>query len=75
MLLYQHTQGHYLAVAPHMRFAPAAGYALCFDGHNVPDVICRAYVTEHGGNVIDDVDTIVLSDEPRRRCTAAAHAC
>lgn len=74
MLLYQHSCGHYLAVTPAMRFKPTAGYALCFDGRNVPELICRAFVDEHGGQIINEQDVIELSDERRRRPAIRQHA-
>ncbi len=74
MLLYQHAQGHYLAVTPAMRFKPTAGFALCFDGRNVPDLICRAFVDQHGGEIIREQDVIELSDNFRRRPTTLEHA-
>lgn len=67
MLLYQHAHGHYLAVTPAMRFKQAAGYILCFDGRNVPELICRAFVDEHGGQIIGEQDIIELSDDRRQR--------
>ncbi len=53
MLLYQHTSGHYLAVAPDYEFAACYGYSQCFAGRNVPDIICQAFIRESGGFVID----------------------
>lgn len=75
MLLYQHASGHYLAVTPSMRFKPAAGFTLCFEGRNVPDLICRAYVAEHGGQLVHEADSIVLSNDPAPLTARTAPAC
>lgn len=60
MLLYRHTQGHYLAVPVALRFAPGCGYLICFDGRDVPAVICAAFIRESGGQILDITDTIEL---------------
>ncbi len=67
MLLYQHARGHYLAVTPSLRFPAGAGYKPCFEGRNVPDIICNAFVREHGGNIVKDDDVIELNACSARR--------
>ncbi len=49
MLLYRDPNDHYLAVPPKLRFVPTNGYELCFQGREVPAVICAAFIREHGG--------------------------
>ncbi len=66
MLLYRHEEGHYLAVPPAWRFEAAAGYACCFAGEDVPDIICQAFIRESGGYALRGDDVIALQDDARR---------
>lgn len=49
MLLYKDRNDQYLAVPPSLRFAAVNGYRRCFNGRDVPDVICAAFIRESGG--------------------------
>ena len=51
MLLYATPQAHYLAVPLKARFE-APGYAPCFGGRDVPEVICQAFIRESGGQAL-----------------------
>ena len=52
MLLYKDPTNRYLAVPPELRFAATNGYQRCFEGADVPDVICAAFIHEHGGQFL-----------------------
>ena len=73
MLLYQHADGHYLVVPPSMRFAPAGGYSICFDGQDVPDVICAAYLRESGGSLLRESDEIEMRGPTEWGVSARPH--
>lgn len=79
MLLYRHSSGRYLAVPVGWRFTPSAGYTLCFDGQDVPDIICAAYIRESGGHAVREAEVIELRDEtaavrPRQSCARPLQA-
>ncbi|MGJ8668570.1 MAG: hypothetical protein ACSHXK_03680 [Oceanococcus sp.] len=52
MLLYKDKKEHYVAVKAEYEFAACYGYQACFDGKDVPNIICEAYIREYGGFVI-----------------------
>lgn len=72
MILYQHDDGYYLAVPPRWCFRPGAGYCICFDGQDVPDIICAGFIRESGGYALHEAEVIELNDEPASRWRANA---
>lgn len=54
MLLYRDCRNRYLAVPRSLQFAATNGWSVCFEGRDVPEVICAAFVREHGGMLVRD---------------------
>ena len=66
MLLYKNPQNTYLAIAENLGCARIQGFEPCFNGQDVPDIICQAYIRDYGGWVVRDVDEC-CSDPPCRQ--------
>ena len=52
MLMYLDPHDHYVAVPPQLRFEPINGFRSCFDGEQVPWVVCQALIRQHGGQIL-----------------------